>query len=88
MNPPVTMKELLDTPHCSPASLGVKHLTLNNEKLGEHLLATIYVFLEENDLLHVHDLANRPCAPPVIPDHPSWRGPFDAESGLLGGEDG
>lgn len=75
--PPVTMAELRAFNGIRMASLEVRHAELNNEKFGEHLLATIYAFLEEHDCLHVHEINGRTCSIPTIDGHISWRGPFD-----------
>ena len=48
-------------------------------KLGDEILATIYAFLEENDVLHLFPQA----IPPKIPECALWRNPHSEEARQL-----
>jgi superfamily II DNA helicase RecQ len=64
---PLTMKEL-----ASISGIGESKA----HKHGDSILATIYAFLEANDLLHLFPLAT----PPSIPDCPTWKDPLSSEA--------
>ena len=64
---PVTTDELALIP-----GIGASKARLN----GEGILATIYAFLEKEDLLHLFPQA----VPPTLPECPTWRDPFSEEA--------
>ena len=66
-NVPSTLTELAAIPHVGEAK--ARHH-------GKGILATIYAFLEENDLLHLFPSFE----PPTIPECPTWKDPFSEEA--------
>lgn len=49
------------------------------QKYGVHLLATIYAYLEANDLVHLFPHA----AKPTIPECPTWKDPTSDEADII-----
>lgn len=68
--PPVNRTELA-------AIGGIGETKVRN--FGDHILATIYAFLEAQDLLHLFPHAESP----IIPECPTWRSPMTEEAARI-----
>lgn len=69
---PVTIAALLLLDGLGWSKLQTVSSETNDAKFGDHLLATIYSFLEEHDVLHLYE--NAKC--PTIPEHVNWKAPL------------